>query len=182
MANINLDPIPKDGGYPPVEIWQPDFCGDMDLVIQANGDWVHEGKVIERERLVTLFSRILWREGDDYYLVTPAEKVRIQVEDAPFQIVRYDHVEDVDGQELWRFYTRTNDVLELGRDCHIELFESQSGPHPYVSVRHDMWASFHRNVFYQLVESATVNETQQDTKVQLSSAGKTYTIGAFHDV
>lgn len=179
MANINLDPIPKDGAYPPVETWHPEFCGDMDLVICANGEWVHEGKVIERERMVTLFSRILWRERESYFLVTPAEKVRIKVEDVPFQITQFEHTQDDQGESLWRFYTRTNDVLELGKDCEIELFQCQGEWRPYVSVRHGMWASFHRNVFYQLVEHATLVATPSGASAQLTSAGKAYSLGTF---
>lgn len=182
MANINLDPIANDGSYPPVDQWHPEFCGDMDLVIRANGDWVHEGGIIKRERLVTLFSRILWREDDEYFLVTPGEKVRIKVEDAPFQVVRYECIKDEREQPLWRFYTRTNDVLELGKDCDLAVFEQDGHCLPYVSVRHGMWASFHRNVYYQLLEQAEHIEASTESSVRLLSAGKYYTLGTFqHD-
>ena len=160
MSRINLEPITQLEGYPPVDTWHPEYCGDMDLTIKANGDWVHEGEVIQREKMVTLFSRILWREQDDYYLVTPVEKVRIQVEDAPFQIIRYEQSLDDQGRQILRFYTKTNDVLILGVDCDVKLFERGDALLPYASVRHGMWASFHRNVFYQLVEQADVVETE----------------------
>ncbi|CUB02242.1 DUF1285 domain-containing protein [Marinomonas fungiae] len=182
MSRINLEPIAQTDGYPPVDTWHPDHCGDMDMVIKANGDWVHEGEVIKREKMVTLFSRILWREGDDYFLVTPGEKVRIQVEDAPFQIVRYEQSLDDQGRQVWRFFTKTNDVLNLGVDSDIKLFERADALLPYASVRHGMWASFHRNVFYQLIEQAVVVEAEDGMLVQLISAGKAYTIGTFHEM
>lgn len=182
MSRINLEPIAQTDGYPPVDTWHPEHCGDMDLIIKANGDWVHEGEVIKREKMVTLFSRILWREGDDYFLVTPGEKVRIQVEDAPFQIVRYEQSLDDEGRQVWRFYTKTNDVLNLGVDSDIKLFERGDALLPYASVRHGMWASFHRNVFYQLVEQAVVVESEEGMLVQLVSAGKAYTLGTFHEM
>lgn len=182
MASINLDPITLEEGYPPVHKWHPEFCGDMDMVIKSNGDWIHEGGLIKREKMVTLFSRILWREGDEHFLVTPSEKVRIQVEDAPFLIIRYEQILDEHGQQIWRFYTKTNDVLTLGVDCDIELFEHQGEQLPYASVRHGMWSSFHRNVYYQLIEQAALVKDGDTMKVQLVSAGKTYTIGTFHEM
>lgn len=182
MARINLEPIAQTEGYPPVETWHPPFCGDMDLVIKANGDWVHEGGVIQREKMVTLFSRILWREADEYFLVTPGEKVRIKVEDVPFQIVRYEKILDDHGRQTWRFFTKTNDVLVLGVDSELDLFERHGEMLPYLSVRHGMWASIHRNVFYQLVEEADMVESQEDTQVLLNSAGKSYCLGTFHEM
>ncbi len=175
MPSINLDPIALDGGYPPVEKWTPPFCGDMDLIIKANGDWVHEGGVIKREKMVTLFSRILWREGDEYFLVTPAEKVRIKVEDAPFHIIRYEwQVSDQENPVL-SLFTRTNDVLRLGDDCEVALFEVEGEQRPYVSVRHGMWASFHRNVFYQLVNEADIKAG----RLEIESNGIAHILGLF---
>ncbi|MCO4785978.1 DUF1285 domain-containing protein [Marinomonas atlantica] len=182
MPPINLDPIALDDGYPPVEKWHPEFCGKMDMVIKANGEWVHEGQVIKRDKMMTLFSRILWREGEDYFLVTPSEKVQIEVEDAPFQVVRYEESIDEQGHPVWCFYTKTNDALTLGVDAEVALFEYDDALLPYVSVRHGMWASFHRNVFYQLVEQASVVNDGDTQLVQLTSAGKAYTIGIFHEM
>lgn len=182
MPSINLDPITLEEGYPPVDRWHPDFCGDMDLLIKANGEWIHEGSAIKREKMVTLFSRILWREGNEYFLVTPAEKVRIQVEDVPFQIVRAEQIPNSAGEFVWRFYTKTNDVLTLGEDCRIELRPYQGDWMPYVSVRHGMWANFHRNVYYQLIEEAEQIEQAQGITLQLKSAGQPHTIGTFHEI
>ena len=173
MPNINLDPLALNEGYPPVEKWSPPFCGDMDLVIKANGDWVHEGGLIKREKMVTLFSRILWREGDEYFLVTPGEKVRIHVEDAPFQVTQYEWQANEEGKQVLQFVTRTNDVLRLGEGCELKLFEKDGEFWPYVSVRHGMWASLHRNVFYQLVNEANL----VGGRLCLESAGKQHVLG-----
>lgn len=173
MPNINLDPLSLSEGYPPVEKWSPPFCGDMDLVIKANGDWMHEGGLIKRDKMVTLFSRILWREGDEYFLVTPGEKVRIRVEDAPFQITQYEWQVGEDGKRVLQFLTRTNDLLRLGEGCELKLFEIEGEFWPYVSVRYGMWASFHRNVFYQLVNEADLT----DGMLCLESAGKQHVLG-----
>ena len=177
MANINLGPIENAQGYPPVATWSPPFCGDMDLTITSRGDWVHEGSVIKREKLVVLFSRILWREGDEYFLVTPSEKVRIRVEDAPFHIIQYTQEESEAGVAVIRFVTRTNDVLVLGEGCQMRLFECRGELLPYVSVRHNMWASFHRNVYYQLIEEGVL----KNDELIIQSAGTEHTLGVLVD-
>lgn len=182
MASINLELISQQEGYPPVEKWHPPFCGDMDLVIKANGEWWHEGSPIKREKMVTLFSRILWREGDEYFLVTPAEKVRIRVEDVPFQIISFHQEQDHQGQSLIRFQTRTQDLLTLGVDCDLQLKGEGEQAMPYVSVRHGMWASFHRNVYYQLIECAQSIEKEGAEHMMVESAGRGYTIGTFQHI
>src|SRR6516225_2003714 len=80
-------------GLPPVHLWNPDHCGDIDIVIQRSGAWVHEGRAIGREALVRLFSTVLRKDPDGFHLVTPVEKMKIKVEDAPFVAVRVDEAD-----------------------------------------------------------------------------------------
>lgn len=139
---------------PPAHLWNPDFCGDMDLIVKSNGDWVHEGGKISRPAMVRMFSRILWFENGDYFLVTPVEKVRIQVEDAPFFVTDWRWLETDKGQTL-ELQTLTQDTLQVGidSDLWLEPFESEvkSEDRPYVSMRYGMKALISRNVFYALM-------------------------------
>jgi Uncharacterized protein conserved in bacteria len=178
MASINLDMISETDGYPPVDQWKPAFCGDMDLVIKRNGDWVHEGGKIKREKLVTLFSRVLWFDQSEYFLVTPHEKVRIQVEDVPFLITQCDWVRPASGRPYFRMITSTNDCLQLGIDTDLELHECDGEFCPYATMRHGMRASLHRNVFYDLANNHAIEEIEDDqTSWWVESAGKRYCIG-----
>lgn len=136
---------------PPLYRWDPPFCGDMDLVIAANGDWVHEGVPIRRPALVRLLSHVLRREADgDYYLVTPAEKLRIQVEDLPLLIV------DADASAGdWILASHDGDHFPLDAEHPMTLSPTPAGdPLPAVTVRYGLGARLHRNLFYRLVDAA----------------------------
>jgi hypothetical protein len=138
-------------GLPPVERWDPPFCGDIDLKIEADGTWFYQKTPIGRPALVKLFSSILKREGDDYYLVTPVEKVRLTVVDAPFLAVEL-KVERGDDQIL-AFRTNVDGWVEAGPG-HALRFEpepSTGGLKPYLHVRRDLWAKVTRALFYELV-------------------------------
>ena len=94
QLNINNESLKSNGKpLPPIETWQPDYCGEIDIQIKTNGDWYHQGSLIKRLSLAQLFSTVLWREvtaiSDDYFLVTPVEKVKITVEDAPFMLTQW---------------------------------------------------------------------------------------------
>src|SRR6201981_257641 len=105
----NADPGGK--GLPPVHLWNPPFCGDLDIRIASDGTWVYMGTPIGRQALVRLFSTILKREGDKHFLVTPVEKVGIRVDDAPFMAVEM--VKDKDSRgALLRFRTNVDDWVE----------------------------------------------------------------------
>ena len=136
-------------GLPPVEDWDPDYCGEMDLVIRRDGLWIHEGTPIGRPNLVALFATILKREGDDYFLVTPVEKLGIKVEDAPFLATDVTR----DGADLV-FTTNVGDVVQAGSDHPIRVErDSETGePSPYVLVRRNLEALIDRKSFYRLVD------------------------------
>jgi uncharacterized protein len=152
----------KGGGLPPVERWNPPFCGDIDMEIRADGTWFYMGTPIGRKPLVRLFSTVLRRDEDGKtYLVTPVEKVGIRVEDAPFLAVEM-HVGEKDGAPLLTFRTNVGDVVEVGPE-HPLRFEIAGGDKqlkPYIHVRGRLEALVTRALMYDLValgESETVD-------------------------
>jgi hypothetical protein len=143
-------------GLPPVHLWNPAHCGDIDIVIRRDGRWIHEGAPIGREAMVRLFSTILRRDPDGFCLVTPVEKLRIRVEDAPFIAVRVDQV----GPAL-RFLTNVGDEVEAGAHNPIRVETDANGePRPYVHVRRGLEALISRPVFYELAEIAQARDGQ----------------------
>lgn len=139
-------------GLPPVHLWNPPFCGDLDMRIAANGTWYYLGSPIGRPALVRLFASVLKREGDKYVLVTPVEKVGITVEDAPFLAVEMRIEPHADGRTLL-FRTNTDDWVACGAE-HGLRFEPErdtGGLKPYLHVRRDLWAKVSRPLFYDLV-------------------------------
>lgn len=139
-------------GPPPVHLWNPPFCGDLDIRIARDGTWYYLGTPIGRAPLVKLFSSILKREGDKYFLVTPVEKVGITVDDAPLLAV--DFTAEGEGRDLrLTFTTRTEDEAPAGPGHPIRVERSPDGePSPYVLVRADLWALIDRKSFYRLIE------------------------------
>jgi hypothetical protein len=144
--------LPREKGLPPVERWNPPFCGDIDMKIAADGTWFYQKTPIGRQALVKLFASVLKREGDRYFLVTPVEKVGITVADAPFLAVEL-KVEPGEGQVL-KFRTNVDDWVEAG-PSHALRFEQEAatgGLKPYLHVRRGLWAKVTRALFYDLVE------------------------------
>lgn len=140
---------------PPVEKWNPAHCGEIDIRIARDSTWFHQGTAIGRRELVRLFSTILRREGDDYYLITPAEKMRIRVEDVPFLAVLLD-VRGLGQKQQLVFTTNVGDEPIAGSEHRIwvEINARTEEPVPYIHVRNGLNARISRNVFYQLVEIA----------------------------
>ncbi|MDB0018430.1 DUF1285 domain-containing protein [Planktomarina temperata] len=136
-------------GLPPVHLWNPPFCGDLDIRIARDGTWFYLGTPIGRPALVKLFSSILKKEAGKYYLVTPVEKVGIQVDDAPFVAVDVDHREG----DL-HFTTQVGDTMIAGPDhpIRVERDPETGEPSPYVLVRSNLEALIDRKSFYRLVD------------------------------
>ena len=175
MASIDLSGLKEASSatLPPVHLWKPDFCGDMDLIIKSNGDWIHEGSKINRPAMVRMFSRILWLEEEQYYLVTPVEKVKIEVEDAPFLVTNWDWIETEQGTAI-KFTTLTEDVLVLGVDYDLWISNYKGEERPYISMRYGMKALLSRNVFYAIAEQLINIETEKGKGIGIVSAGKSY--------
>ncbi|UMA64984.1 DUF1285 domain-containing protein [Roseivivax marinus] len=146
-------------GLPPVDKWTPDLSGTMDIRIARDGTWYHEGGPIRRAGLVKLFSSILKREGDAYFLVTPVEKWRIEVEDAPFVATDVEIEGAGDGQAL-TFTTHVGDRVVAGPDHAIRVTrDPETGePSPYVHVRGGLEALIDRKTFYRLAGVGEVAE------------------------
>ncbi|GLK76866.1 hypothetical protein GCM10008171_21200 [Methylopila jiangsuensis] len=141
-------------GPAPVHLWNPERCGAIDMVIRADGSWTYNGSPIGRPALVKLFATVLRRDADGYVLVTPAEKLDITVEDAPF--VAVEMASDGEGRDRrLRFRTNVDEAVDAGPE-HPLRFEAapDGGFKPYVRVRGDLWALAARPVVYDLVELA----------------------------
>jgi hypothetical protein len=161
-------------GLPPVHLWNPPHCGEIDIVIKRDGLWFHEGTPIGREALVRLFSTVLRLDPDGYHLVTPAEKMKIRVEDAPFIAVRVDQVGDA-----LRFLTNVGDEVEAGPDNAIRVqSDPKTGePRPYLHVRRGLEARIARPVFYELVEMAQERQTPEGLHYGVTSNGAWFDLG-----
>jgi hypothetical protein len=160
-------------GLPPVHLWHPEHCGEIDIVIRKDGVWLHEGTPIGREALVRLFSTVLRKDPDGIHLVTPVEKMKITVEDAPFVAIRVDRA----GEAL-RFLTNVGDEVEAGPDNAIRVEQGKDGePRPYLHVRRGLEALIARPVFYELVEMARERETPQGPTLGVASNGAWFAVG-----
>ena len=138
-------------GPPPVHLWNPPFCGDIDMRIARDGTWFYLGTPIGRAPMVKLFSSILKREGDAYFLVTPGEKVGIKVDDAPLLAV--DVTATGAGQDqVLRFVTKTEDEVEADAEHPITVTLINGEPAPYIHVRAGLSALIDRKSFYRLIE------------------------------
>ena len=157
-------------GLPPVHLWHPEHCGEIDIVIRPDGVWMHEGSPIGRAELVRLFSTVLRRDPDGYHLVTPVEKLKITVEDLPFRAVML----AVQEGDLV-FTTDVGDTVVAGPDhpITVETDDVTGEPAPRIHVRGDLEARIARTVFYELVERAQV----RDGRLSVSSGGVDFALG-----
>lgn len=140
-------------GPPPVHLWNPPFCGDIDMRIARDGTWFYLGTPIGRKPLVKLFSGIIRKDGEAYFLVTPVEKVGIRVDDAPFVAVDFNAVEG--GLE---FVTNVEDRVIAGTDHPIRVVRDPATgePSPYILIRRNLEALIDRKSFYRLVDLGEV--------------------------
>ncbi|MGZ5873721.1 MAG: DUF1285 domain-containing protein [Bradyrhizobium sp.] len=159
-------------GLPPVHLWNPPFCGDLDMRIASDGTWYYMGTPIGRPALVRLFSTILKREDGKHFLVTPVEKVGIRVDDAPFLAVEMLEEHDVRGR-LLRFRTNVDDWVACDR-AHRLRFEAAAdgGLTPYLHVRADLWAKVTRALYYDLVDIGEERVVDGHQMFGIASAGE----------
>ena len=163
-------------GPPPVHLWDPPFCGDLDMEIRRDGTWFYLGTPIGREALVRLFSSILKLEDGKYFLVTPVEKVGIRVEDAPFIAVDFTTEGEGDDQSI-RFTTNVGDVVLADAEHAIRVEHSADGePRPYLHVRRGLEALIDRKSFYRLVDLAVTREHEGEAWTGVISAGSFFPI------
>jgi hypothetical protein len=169
--------VGKERKLPPVHLWNPPFCGDLDMRIAADGTWFYLGTPIGRPALVRLFASVLKREGDKYFLVTPVEKVGIKVEDAPFHAVEM----AADGEGASRvlsFRTNVDDLVRCDAEhpLRFEPEENTGGLKPYLHVRRDLWARVTRALFFDLVEMGETRKLNGKELFGISSAGEFFSM------
>lgn len=167
----------KSKGLPPVHLWNPPFCGDLDMRIARDGTWFYLGTPIGRAPLVKLFSSILRKDGDKYFLVTPVEKVGITVDDAPFVATDFDVTGGGEDQVL-TFTTHVGDTAVAGPEHPIRVErDSETGePSPYVLVRANLEALIDRKSFYRLVDCGTHHEEDGQSWFGVWSGGQFFPI------
>lgn len=174
-AQLNIQKYDKQGnslGLPPVDEWNPPYCGEINLQIKANGDWFYEGTVFKRLALVKLLASVLKLEGDEFFLVTPVEKIKITVDDAPFVLTQW-HWQDEDQTTM----VVTNNVGdEFILDANHPITINESGE-LYVTVRRNLLAKVHRNIYYQWVDLAKEVNTEKGTELIFISANCQFSLG-----
>jgi len=161
-------------GLPPVHLWNPEFCGDIDMHIKRDGSWDYMGSAISRPAMVKLFSTILRHDEDgQYYLVTPVEKIGIRVDDAPFVAVEM-RIEGAGHDQILHFRTNVDDVVTLDANHPLRMaFSAKGEPSPYVLVRGRLEALIARSVYYQLAEMVE----ERDGQYGVWSAGSFFALG-----
>lgn len=163
-------------GLPPVETWNPPYCGEIDIQIKANGDWFYNGTIFKRLPLVKLFASVLIKEVDeeieDYFLVTPVEKVKIKVEDAPFLITQWHWLDE--DESIMQVSTNLDDTFILNIEHPLTINEKGD---LYVTVRRNLQAKVHRNVYYQWAEIAQEHQTKIGTQLMFNSNGCQFILG-----
>ena len=160
---------------PPVHLWQPEHCGEIDIRIDRDGRWYHHGTEIRRDALVRLFASVLLKEGQDYYLITPVEKVRIQVDAEPFCLVDAQQIEGA-----WVFTERLGQQVILDQQHPLFYHENKKGePYPTLLFRQNLSALIHRNLFYHLLEQAELGIDENGTnRWLLTSKGERFLLAS----
>lgn len=160
-----LDKI-TETGHPPVHLWNPDRKDDIDIVIKHDCSWIHEGGEIKREKLVNLFSSVLWMENGEHYLKTPAEQLKITVETTPFLITQMTVSQQGTAEQEIAFTSSYGDTIILGADHPLTLNNTLIADQeiPLVEVRYGMQGRLSRSVFTELV-ALGVHETTPDGDV-----------------
>ncbi len=163
-----------------MHLWDPPFCGDIDMLISRDGTWFHEGSAIRRPAMVSLFASVLKLEADgEFYLVTPIEKVRIRVTDCPFVVVEMESTGSGRQQKL-AFTTTLGETVIAGINHPIEVttHSETEEPHPSIEIRNGLRALINRAVFYRLVELAIKFDSGDDSKTGVWSDGKFFQLGS----
>jgi hypothetical protein len=177
LASLQRDAA-EGRALPPVEKWHPAHCGDIDIRIARDGTWFHMGTPIGRKELVRLFSTILRKDADGFHLVTPVEKMRIVVEDAPFLAVLL-RAEGEGRDQRLTFTTNVGDetVAGTGNPIRVETDPATEEPSPYVHVRRGLEAKIARSVFYQLADLAVPGEGEHEGLLGVWSGGQFFALG-----
>jgi len=181
--NINPDSLfnnISDDAYPNMDSWDPPYCGEIDICIHRDGSWSYNNSPFTRMPLVKMFSRILKREGNDYFLMTPVEKVKIKVEAEAFITVAVEQL-DADPAAL-AFRTNLDEIVIADKNHFISVIDDdKNAPYPTIHIRNNLHALICRSDFYQLVEWANYEAEidQAKTICSIESSGCKFTLGRF---
>jgi hypothetical protein len=172
LESITAQIKAQGNSIPPVELWDPDYCGEIDLQIKANGDWFYAGTIFKRPALVKLLASVLKKEQDEYFLVTPVEKIKITVDDAPFVLTQWH----------WRDENQTTMIVSnnVGNEFTLDKthpITTNANNELYVTVRRNLLAKVHRNVYYQWVDLAKEVETDKGCELVFTSANCQFSLG-----
>ena len=155
---------------PPLDQWHPKHCGAMDLKVKANGEWWHEGQLIKRQSLIDLFSTVLWKDDEKFYLKTPVEQIEIEVEDEPLFVNSVEQIQ-LEGLHYIQLSTTTQDVVIVDQEHPIFMREFDGELRPYVHVRFGINALIQRASFFHLIEMGELMENQQGESILLLKSG-----------
>ena len=155
---------------PPLDQWHPKHCGAMDLKVKANGEWWHEGQLIKRQSMIDLFSTVLWKDDEKFYLKTPVEQIEIEVEDEPLFVNSVEQIQ-LEGLNYIQLSTTTQDVVIVDQEHPIFIREFDGELRPYVHVRFGINALIQRASFFHLVEMGELMENQQGESILLLKSG-----------
>jgi hypothetical protein len=152
--------VGEEDALPPVQSWNPERVGEIDIKIDINGDWYYQGDKMERQAVVRLLSRILRKDDNEYFLVTPYEKMKISVDDVPFVVVMMDKEGEGQEQKI-HFSTQQGDYFTLSEDHPLNVvYSERNEPSPYVKVRDDLMAKLNRPVYYELADIVVEAESE----------------------
>ena len=156
---------------PPVESWKPEREGEIDILIKASGEWLYQGSKMERLSVIQLLSTLLRKEGDDYFLVSPAEKLKLHVEDVPFIVLMMD-IEGEGIDQSVHFSTQVGDCFTLSQEHALRLsYNEKDEPAPYIHVRNGMEAKLNRSVYYEFVDHLIELEDSVPKDKQIKQSG-----------
>ncbi|TQV89241.1 DUF1285 domain-containing protein [Aliikangiella coralliicola] len=167
-----------DSPIPPVEKWDPEYCGELELIIKSDGSWLYGGTPLTRRKIQLLFSRVIKKEGDDYFLVTPVEKLSIQVEWLPFVIVDFEVI-DENNKKIFRFFDNCDNQVDLMASGQLKLSLFKEQWLPSILIRRNLYAGISRQCYYRLIAEADIDETNDTSHVQLTSNGIVFSLGEF---
>ncbi len=159
---------------PPVHLWDPSHVGEIDIKIDVSGNWFHEGSPIRRDELSRLFASILWYQDEQHFLVTPVERLAIEVVDVPYIIHQMEKVGDV-----WVAITNTHEQVIIGDEHRVELRRFGEQWVPYVNVRYELWARINRSIYVQWVNEALEKQgagDEEGTRLMLSSSNYSFEV------
>ncbi len=174
-----------DNPLPPVEQWDPDYCGKLDLVIKADGTWLYEGTPLTHYKIKLLFSRVIKKEQNDdlkdnYFLVTPVEKLGIQVEWMPFVIVDHQIIK-TGGHCIYEFNDNLENKIQLTDKSQIKFSKYNQQLLPIIHIRQNLYASFSRQCYYRLIAEAELIHQHDKNHLTIRSSGQKFSLGEYKE-